>query len=294
MRLQGFEAEEHKVISPDGYITIATRIKNPLADYGRKNTVVIHHGFLQSAITPQMSFAFLAKPRKPTVQSNNNNNFTTFTLNDDINNNYITSSGNQSQYELENSCLALFLSNNNYDVWLLEARGSTPQSSHHMIKSIELQWDKYWNFRLDEQALYDLPAQIQFILDVTGEEKIAYVGYSQSTLFMFALLSEKPEFKNKLSVFVAVSPVVYLGQVRGLLKLVNQMPGLTNQLIRALNNPNVVSQTLYDEINRMLTEILCNSSLLKTAQQWALGSDDQLNVLVSSPTTSDNYYRPMI
>ena len=54
----------------------------------------------------------------------------------------------------------------------------------------------------------DVPTWIDYILEETHQEKIAYIGHSQGTSQMFYGLSEQAAyFKDKLSLFVALGPV---------------------------------------------------------------------------------------
>jgi lysosomal acid lipase/cholesteryl ester hydrolase len=49
---------------------------------------------------------------------------------------------------------------------------------------------------------------------MTGSAKVGYVGHSQGTTTMFALLSAQPDFSSKLTTFVALAPVVSVASIR--------------------------------------------------------------------------------
>jgi pimeloyl-ACP methyl ester carboxylesterase len=69
----------------------------------------------------------------------------------------------------------------------------------------------YWNFSFEEMGLYDLPAEIDFILSKTGQSKVSLVGHSEGTTQTFIGLSMKYDyFKEKVNVFIALAPVVHL------------------------------------------------------------------------------------
>lgn len=59
-------------------------------------------------------------------------------------------------------------------------------------------------------GLYDLPANIDYILDITGLESIGYVGHSEGTIQGFAGFSMLPELESKVNVFIALAPVAYV------------------------------------------------------------------------------------
>ena len=48
-------------------------------------------------------------------------------------------------------------------------------------------------------ADYDIPAQIYYVLDKTGLQKIAYVGHSMGTTGLFAALAMNPEVNDKVN-----------------------------------------------------------------------------------------------
>lgn len=57
-------------------------------------------------------------------------------------------------------------------------------------------------------AKYDVPANIDYIINETNVSKVAYVGHSQGTTQMFAALADnEDQYVDKVSAFVALGPV---------------------------------------------------------------------------------------
>jgi lysosomal acid lipase/cholesteryl ester hydrolase len=75
-------------------------------------------------------------------------------------------------------------------------------------------------------AKYDIPAMIDYTLEYTDNKKIPYIGFSMGTSMMFALLSESPEYNEKISGFFALAPVAYGGHMTGPVKLLAPFVGL--------------------------------------------------------------------
>lgn len=93
-----------------------------------------------------------------------------------------------------------------YEVWLGNNRGNK-YSRKHLQYSVSD--DKFWDFSLDEFALYDVPDTISYVLShYKPDTKLTYVGFSQGCSQLFASLSLKPELNQKLNLFVALSPAV--------------------------------------------------------------------------------------
>ncbi|XP_049915586.1 gastric triacylglycerol lipase [Epinephelus moara] len=161
IRYWGYPAEEHEVLTEDGYILTLNRIPQ-----GRKHTegsrpaVFLQHGLLAAG------------------------------------SNWITN--------LPNSSLGYVLADAGYDVWIGNSRGNTWSRKHHTLTPDQ---DDFWRFSYDEMALKDLPAVINYVLKVTSQEQIYYVGHSQGTTIAFIAFSTLPELASKIKMFFGLAPV---------------------------------------------------------------------------------------
>lgn len=90
-----------------------------------------------------------------------------------------------------------------YDVWLGNNRGNK-YSQKHLYR--ELNSDEFWDFSMDEFALFDIPNSISFILNDTGKEKLTYIGFSQGTAQAFASVSVNLDLNDKIERIIAISP----------------------------------------------------------------------------------------
>jgi len=111
---------------------------------------------------------------------------------------------------------AFVLANQGFDVWLGNNRGSKYSLSHKTLDPNDKD-DKprFWQFSFEQMGIYDLPAEIDYVLGVTGQEKLSYVGHSEGTTQMFIGASLNQEyFKSKVNLFVALAPITRIGHVK--------------------------------------------------------------------------------
>ncbi|KAG0338539.1 cholesterol esterase [Podila horticola] len=122
--------------------------------------------------------------------------------------------------------LAFVLAEAGYDVWLGNTRANKYSLKHMFLKPHE---QKFWEFSMDELALFDLPDTVDYILNRTGAPSLVYIGFSQGTAQAFASLSIKPDLNDKISLFIALAPAT-------------TPPGLQNGLITSIikATPNVI------------------------------------------------------
>jgi len=101
--------------------------------------------------------------------------------------------------------LAYLLSDAGYDVWLSNSRGNTWSKRH---VSLSPSSKAFWEFTWDEMAKYDIVANVNYVLNSTGHEKLSYVGHSQGTIQAFAGFSENSDLASKINHFVGLGPVI--------------------------------------------------------------------------------------
>ncbi|KAJ3386889.1 hypothetical protein HDU84_001218 [Entophlyctis sp. JEL0112] len=125
-----------------------------------------------------------------------------------------------------------YLARNNYDVWLANNRTCSAESKE---KHISLSWNdpEFWNWCLDDLAKYDIPAIVDAVRGHTGWHKVGFVGHSQGNSQMFLALSMDTSLNEKLSVFIALAPAVYMGSLLNAFP-VNLLIGLEEKWFRRI------------------------------------------------------------
>ena len=62
-----------------------------------------------------------------------------------------------------------------YDVWMGNVRGNR-YSQKHNKKSFNS--NAFWDFTFDQHAEFDLPSMVDYVLDVTKQKSLYYIGHS--------------------------------------------------------------------------------------------------------------------
>lgn len=65
-------------------------------------------------------------------------------------------------------------------------------------------------YRMHEMGIYDLPAEIDYALNVTGKKKLYFVGYSLGNTLYLILASQRPEYQSKILQNHVLAPVSFL------------------------------------------------------------------------------------
>jgi len=104
------------------------------------------------------------------------------------------------------SSMGFYLADAGFDVWMANTRANTYSRGNRYYRNSE---NAYWYNSIDELALIDLPTQIDYILTKTGKTSLAFVGHSQGCTLPLMLLSEHPEYNEKIWLLMMLGAVTY-------------------------------------------------------------------------------------
>lgn len=94
----------------------------------------------------------------------------------------------------------LFISNKLFQT------GNTNSRKHERLSPNR---SEFWQFSWHEMGIYDLPASIDYILEVTGKANLHYVGHSQGTTAFFVMASLRLDMNSKIRSMHALAPSAF-------------------------------------------------------------------------------------
>lgn len=221
----GYNYVNHYVVADDGYITQLVRIINPLADPRKlkQPPVMLMHGGIIDMTAYLWASAIQHFPEP------------------------WPSTSFDGSKRSSNRSLAMMLANRGFDVWLVGTRGSDEQNKGHIkiprqnarqgkratglkIDDAKPEYvqiledllgpllepqnsDKkndidYYNYTMNEIIDYEIPRQIDKVLEVTGAKQVSLLALSISTPLVFPLLASNTTYASKVLNHISMMPII--------------------------------------------------------------------------------------
>ena len=108
---------------------------------------------------------------------------------------------------------AFVLANEGYDVWMGNSRGTIPSRRHMKYDPDGRHKALYWDFSWAEMGKYDILASLKKVKNITGVEKVTFIGHSMGNTQLFYALSHdltRNYLKKDINLFIALAPVTQI------------------------------------------------------------------------------------
>jgi lysosomal acid lipase/cholesteryl ester hydrolase len=102
---------------------------------------------------------------------------------------------------------AFIYADEGYDVWLVNYRATVYSWKHNKYERGQ---KEYWNFTMEDYGRFDLPAMIDYVLQVTGQEKVHMVTQMAAIIPPLITLSTMPQYNDKVKMITGLSPTISL------------------------------------------------------------------------------------
>ena len=94
-----------------------------------------------------------------------------------------------------------------YDVYMGNNRGNYYSNKNLHLDPVTDD-KEFHDYSFTKYGKYDLTAQVQKAIDMSGQEKVTFMGHSQGTTQMFYELSQNQDWINeRVNLFVALAPI---------------------------------------------------------------------------------------
>ncbi|KAF8771251.1 gastric triacylglycerol lipase-like [Argiope bruennichi] len=171
--------------------------------------------------------------------------------------------------------LGFILADAGYDVWMGNTRGNT-YSRQHIKYTPDM--NEFWeNSTFSEMGYYDVPAMIDYVLNMTGEKQLSYIGHSQGTADCFVMLSERPEYNQKIKIFIALAPISSVGYMKNPIRFIAGSTEKFEFFFKLFKWKEFLSN---GALTKIFSELVCNQKepvVCKLFMTLAFGESSELN-----------------
>ncbi|KAL1489302.1 hypothetical protein ABEB36_014225 [Hypothenemus hampei] len=107
--------------------------------------------------------------------------------------------------------IGFLLVESGFDVYLMASRGNTYSTAHEYFSTDSVE---YWDFGFDEVGRYDIPCNIDYVKNLTGNSNVSFIGHSQGGTSFVTFAATRPEYLKSITSAHLFAPVVYMDYSR--------------------------------------------------------------------------------
>lgn len=282
----GFKFENYYSLSDDGYLTQIVRIINPLADRSRlkQPPVMMFHGG-NIDVTCWIWASIIQHHPEPWPRTDNAESI---------------SSSNRS--------LAFVLANHGYDVFLVSTRGVDQSRGHtkfgftkaegklleetgefsdiveYDLRTASPASNAYWNYTYENLVQFEVPRQMDRVMEITGASKVSMIVLSLSTQWSMALFSSNPEYSAKVHQYVQMAPLLNNIGANTVIDTLHQIcKTVPDEVGHLIMQGIVLTPQLRDVILAMSVKKRTRYSLIKGVASLGVGPSGQFTSLFEMP-----------
>ncbi|XP_012231415.1 lipase 3 [Linepithema humile] len=155
--------------------------------------------------------------------------------------------------------LAYILADQGYDIWLGNFRGNT-YSRAHISLSPSSSNAQFWDFSFHEMGIYDLPAMITYITNITAQPLHTYIGHSMGTTAFYVMAVERPESAAMIGRMISLAPIAFVEHMKSPLHYLARFANYLGIIARFVGANEFLPQST---ILRILAGYGCDADLFK-------------------------------
>ncbi|KHJ76387.1 hypothetical protein OESDEN_23993 [Oesophagostomum dentatum] len=118
---------------------------------------------------------------------------------------------------------------------------------------------------MDEMAIYDLPAMVDYVLAKTGHPSLYYVGHSQGVMTMWIKLSKDQAFGAKIRKFFALAPASRMAHVKGVFFYTSQIYEQYKLMYNLFGDGEFFPNSVFASA---MADILCDKTVNKLCEDF--------------------------